>query len=224
MLHEQLRDRFRLENIVGAHGSMQDVFRDRPQGGGLRLHRPHLRRERDGQGAGRAGAPPRERPRAERPFSPSTAPRCPRAPRERAVRPREGRVHRRDGAQDRPLRAGARRRRCSSTRSARPQARPAGEAAARPAGARVPARGRHRARHGRRPHRRRHQPATSRRDGARRALPRGPLLPAERDPHRAARRCASGRRTSRCSSSTSSRSTRAQRPPARRHATTRSSC
>jgi DNA-binding NtrC family response regulator len=27
MLHEQLRDRFRLENIVGAHGSMQHVFR-----------------------------------------------------------------------------------------------------------------------------------------------------------------------------------------------------
>jgi DNA-binding NtrC family response regulator len=27
MLHEQLRDRFRLENIVGAHGSMQNVFR-----------------------------------------------------------------------------------------------------------------------------------------------------------------------------------------------------
>jgi DNA-binding NtrC family response regulator len=27
MLQEQLRDRFRLENIVGAHGSMQDVFR-----------------------------------------------------------------------------------------------------------------------------------------------------------------------------------------------------
>jgi DNA-binding NtrC family response regulator len=27
MLHEQLRDRFRLDNIVGDHGSMQDVFR-----------------------------------------------------------------------------------------------------------------------------------------------------------------------------------------------------
>jgi DNA-binding NtrC family response regulator len=27
MLHEQLRDRFRLDNIIGAHGSMQDVFR-----------------------------------------------------------------------------------------------------------------------------------------------------------------------------------------------------
>ncbi len=27
MLHEQLRDRFRIENIVGAHGSMHDVFR-----------------------------------------------------------------------------------------------------------------------------------------------------------------------------------------------------
>jgi DNA-binding NtrC family response regulator len=27
MLQEQLRDRFRIENIIGAHGSMQDVFR-----------------------------------------------------------------------------------------------------------------------------------------------------------------------------------------------------
>src|SRR6266446_6139829 len=27
MLHEQLRDRFHLDNIVGSHGSMQDVFR-----------------------------------------------------------------------------------------------------------------------------------------------------------------------------------------------------
>src|SRR5258706_4652321 len=27
MLHEQLRDRFRLDNIVGSHGTMQDVFR-----------------------------------------------------------------------------------------------------------------------------------------------------------------------------------------------------
>jgi DNA-binding NtrC family response regulator len=27
MLHEQLQDRFRIENLVGAHGSMQDVFR-----------------------------------------------------------------------------------------------------------------------------------------------------------------------------------------------------
>jgi len=27
MLHQQLHDRFRLDNIVGAHGSMQDVFR-----------------------------------------------------------------------------------------------------------------------------------------------------------------------------------------------------
>jgi DNA-binding NtrC family response regulator len=27
MLHEQLRDRFKIDNIIGAHGSMQDVFR-----------------------------------------------------------------------------------------------------------------------------------------------------------------------------------------------------
>src|SRR6185436_9004560 len=27
MLHEQLRDRFKIDNIIGAHGSMQNVFR-----------------------------------------------------------------------------------------------------------------------------------------------------------------------------------------------------
>ena len=39
---------------------------------------------------------------------------------------------------------------------------------------------------------------------ARRPVPRGPLLPPQRDPDRACRRCASAARTSRCSSSTSS--------------------
>ena len=48
-------------------------------------------------------------PRRERPLSRSTARRCPRAPRERALRPREGRLHRRHPAAPRALRAGGRR-------------------------------------------------------------------------------------------------------------------
>ena len=44
------------------------------------------------------------------------------------------------------------------------------------------------------------------------ALPRGPLLPARRRRHRASRRSATGARTSRCSSSTSSPTPRAKHP------------
>ena len=56
-----------------------------------------------------------------------------------------------------------------------------------------------------------------------RALPRGPLLPAQRRAHRPARRCASGRATSRCSRATSSRSTTAPQQEDRGHRpTTRS--
>ena len=60
---------------------------------------------------------------------------------------------------------------------------------------------------------RRHQPRPAS-AWSRRALPRGPLLPPERDPDRSCRRCASGARTSRCSSSTSCASTPADREAA----------
>ena len=81
------------------------------------------------------------------------------------------------------------------------------EAAARAAGAGVrAARGRtDRAR--RRARDRGHQPRPPA-DGGRGQVPGGSLLPAQRDPDRAARRCASGARTFRRSSSTSSASTR----------------
>jgi DNA-binding NtrC family response regulator len=77
MLHEQLRDRFRLENIVGAPRVDAGRLPRRAQGGELALHRPHLRRERDGQGADREGRPPRERPARTARSTPSTWPRCP---------------------------------------------------------------------------------------------------------------------------------------------------
>jgi len=90
--------------------------------------------------------------------------------------------------------------------------RPADQVPARPRGAPVragrrPARARRR-----RPRRRRHQPR-ARRDGPARHVPRGPLLPAQRDPDRgpAAARIAST--TSRCSPSSSSPGS-AARPPA----------
>ena len=69
MLQEQLRDRFRLDNIVGAHGSMQDVFRIVHKVAASHLHRAHLRGERDRQGAGGPRPPPR---RATAATGPST--------------------------------------------------------------------------------------------------------------------------------------------------------
>ena len=73
----------------------------------------------------------------------------------------------------------------------------AGEAPARAPGARGPPRRRRRSPIKRRRARHRGDEPGPRGGRARGTLPRGPLLPPERDPHRAARRCASGARTSR---------------------------
>ena len=124
--------------------------------------------------------------------------RHPRHPdRERAVRARAGRLHRRRRPADRALRAGRRRHAASSTRSAscRSRCRPSccaccrsGSSSAWAAPAPSPCDVRVIA-------------ATNRdlrRAGRRGPLPRGPLLPAERVPACGCRRCASGARTSRC--------------------------
>ena len=157
LLHEQLRDRFRLENIVGAHGSMQDVFRIVHKVAASNSTVLIYGESGTGKELVARAAPPRERPARPARSSPSTG----RAPREhpggRALRPREGRLHRRGRAARRPLRAGLGLDAVPG-RGGRPEARPAGEAAARAAGARDPARGRHRAHQGRRAHRGRHQP------------------------------------------------------------------
>ena len=118
-LREELRGRFRLENIVGAHGSMQEVFRIVHKVARSELDRAHLRRERHRQGAGGARASTSRATGATARSSPSTWRRCPESdPRGGAVRLREGRLHRGRRAQDRPLRAGLAARRSSSTRSA----------------------------------------------------------------------------------------------------------
>ncbi len=106
MLQEQLRDRFRIENLVGSHGSMQDVFRivhkvaasastvliygESGTGKELVARALHTASERRGKAVlrGERRGAPREHPGGG------------------AVRPREGRLHRGRHAQDRPLRAG----------------------------------------------------------------------------------------------------------------------
>ena len=98
--------------------------------------------------------------------------------RERILRPRQGRLHRRAARPHRPVRAG-RRRHAVSRRGRRNSARAAGQAAARAAGRQFRAR-----RRGAHPHRRcardrRHQPRPQA-GGAARPLPRGPLFPAQR--------------------------------------------
>ena len=96
-----------------------------------------------------------------------------------AVRLQEGRVHRRDDGQGRPVRDG-RGRLAAARRNRRDAAVPADQAAARAAGARVPA-------DWQRPHRPRRFPADlrdqhrSRRGAARRPAARGPLLPHQHD-------------------------------------------
>ncbi len=114
-------------------------------------------------------------------------------PRGRAVRLREGRVHRRDHRARRPVR-GRERRHAVPRRDRRDRAPRAGQAAARAAGGRD--RAPRRQRQGapdRRPHRRRDQ-RRPRRRGQGRPVPRGSVLPAQRDPGERAAAARSARR------------------------------
>ena len=99
------------------------------------------------------------------------------------LRPRQGRVHRRDLPEEGALRAG-RQGDDLLRRDRQHSARDAGQAAARDPGARVHAARRRRDDQGRRAHHRRDQRRPPQDDG-RRQVPRGPLLPAARH-HRAA--------------------------------------
>ncbi len=164
------------------------------------------RRERHRQGAVRPGPPP-EQPPARQALRQGGLRRPARDPaRERALRPREGLLHRRRLHPRRPLR-GRRRRHPLPRRDRRHLAHRPGEAAALPGGARVRAGGRQQDLQGGRADRGRHppRPQEEARGGH---LPRGPLLPAERDrdPDPAAARAAAA--TSRCSPTTSCGSTR----------------
>ena len=164
----------------------------------LALDRPHHRRERHRQGAHREGAPPRLVPPRQAAHQGELRgdPEGPR--RERAVRLRARRVHRRGRLEARPLRA-RRRRHAVPRRDRRGAARDAGEAPARAPGAGVRARRRHQDDpRGRAAHRRdepRPQAARSRTAGSARTSTTG-----SRSSRSRCRRCASGARTSRCSS------------------------
>ena len=143
-----------------------------------------LGRERHGQGAGRPRAAPAEQ-RAARPLDQGELRRgAARAVRERVLRPRPGRVHRGAARPGRAVRAG-RRRDAVPRRGGRDPAGAAGEAAAGAPGGGAGAGRRGAHPEGRRAADRRHQPRPAGR-GRGRAVPAGPVLPAERVPDRAA--------------------------------------
>ena len=142
--------------------------------------------------------------RARAPFISVNCAAIPEKPaRIRAVRPREGRLHRRGRPPHRQVRGG-RRRHAAARRNLRDGRAPAGQAAARHPGARDRPRRRRQAGAGRHPHHRHLQPQP-RRGGARGHVPRGPAVPPQRREPARSRRCASVRPTCSSSPSTSSR-------------------
>ena len=134
-----------------------------------------------GQGAGRARHPPQQpaQGRALRAGQLRGHPRG--ADRERALRPREGLVHRRDREADRQVRAGPQGHDLPGRGRRHEPAHP-GQGAARPAGGRGRAHRLPEDDQGGRARHRRHQqgPRGGDREGR---LPRGPLLPPQRHPH-----------------------------------------
>ena len=129
------------------------------------------------------------------------------ADRERAVRAREGRVHRRGGRPARQVRAG-RRRHALPRRDRRHEPEDAGQGAARAAGAGRRAGRRHGERQGRRAGHRGDQQGSADRDPPRAGSARISTS-ASTSSRSSCRRCAIATRTSRCSPSTSWRSSRA---------------
>ena len=171
--------------LVGKSQKMLQVFQLVSQVAPSRSTILVVGRERHGQGAGGQGRPP-ELPAARQALRGGELREpAPRAARVEPLRPREGGLHRRRLREEGPLRA--RRQGHALLRRDRqhPDGDP-GQAPARHPGARVHAPGRGRDGQGGRARGGGHQrrPAPRGRGGA---LPRGPLLPAERHRHPAAR-------------------------------------
>ena len=177
--------------------------------------RRHRRRDRHRQGGRRAGDPRAVAARAGR----ARRVRLRRGPaepdRERAVRPREGQLHRRDDDAHRACSSRPTAARCSSTRSASCRSICSPSSCARSSSARSAASAR--------PSRSKVDvriiAATNRNleDEVRAGpVPRGSVLPAQRRARCTCRRCASAPTTSRCSSSTSSTTARTTSSPTAR--------
>ena len=164
-------EEFNHYGIAGRSRLMQEVIRTARAGRADQEHRPHHRRDRDRQGA-RGARHPRAQRRARSAAHQGQLRGHSRDPaRVRAVRPRQGRLHRCNREQEGAVRAG-RRRHAVPRRDCDDERRAPGQAAAGAAGARVRA-----ARVGEEPARRRagdcgHQPRPAA-DGARRPLPGG---------------------------------------------------
>ena len=170
--------------IVGQQPGGRGAAAQDRAGGAVEEHGARHRGDRHRQGARGAGHPRPQRPARHAAHQGELRghPRGP--PRVGALRPRQGRLHRRHREPPGPLRP---RRRGDDLprRDRHPRPARAGEAAARPAGARVRAGGLGAHGVGGRARDRGHEPRPAG-DGRGRALPGGPLLPPERHPGRAA--------------------------------------
>ena len=154
--HEQ-QETYDFDSIIGASDTLQQVLERRPQGGQEQLDRADPRRDRHRQGADRRRHPPQLAARRPQLRQGELRGAAGEPARVGAVRPREGRLHRRRPPAHRPLRAG-RRRHAVPRRDRRHEPEHAGQDPARAAGARVRAARRHPDAQGRRAADRRDQP------------------------------------------------------------------
>ena len=180
-LQEEIKSVHNFEEIIGQSPALTAVLDNVRRVAADRRHRPHHGRDGHRQGADRPGDPLQQPAEGQAAHQDQLRRPARRAGRERAVRPREGRLHRGHRPARRPLRAG-RRRHDLPRRDRRAARRRPGQAAPRPAGARVRPRRRHRPDQGRRPRPGGHQPRPAQ-GRPRQDVSRGPLLPPQRLPH-----------------------------------------
>ena len=196
VLRKQLREHGAFGQMIGSSAQMRKVYQiDRAGGADLGVG-ADLGRVGHRQGAGGADHPPAQPARAAAVRADQLRGHSRDAARERDLRPREGRLHRRLRSARGLLRAG-RSRHAVPRRDRRDDAGHAGEAAARAAGAQVPAPRRPPRAVGGRAGDRRHQRRPARR-GEERASCARTCTTGSTSSRSSCRRCASARKTCRC--------------------------
>ena len=117
-LNQQLHGEFDFGNIIGDSAALREVLSKVEQVAPTDVDRAAARRDRHRQGAGRARDPHQLAARGEAVRARQLRGARARRARERAVRPREGQLHRRDRAPRAAASSSPTAARCSSTRSA----------------------------------------------------------------------------------------------------------